>query len=194
MVEESIIPLFLKNKNMACDLTTGVAVRCKNSNGGLRKVYLATYGTLGTATLGSDDEITALSGSMVWFEYDLVGVANTYSETFANDADAGTATTTQTLTIQLPKLDARTSKELKLVLWGRPHICVEDVNGNQFIVGYENGVTASIDANSGGALTDLNGYILTLTGIEKDFAKFLGSDLATVCSAGSISAVQIADS
>ena len=175
-----------------CDLTTGVAIRCKNSNGGLRKVYLASFDSLGTATKDSDDAVTGFSGSPSWYEYDLVGSANTYSETFASNEDAGTSTSEQTLTIQLPKLDKRTSKELKLILWGRPHVVVEDNNGNQFVVGLENGVTGSIDAGTGGAMSDLNGYTLTLTGREKEFASFLTSALGSG-GYGSISSTQIAD-
>ena len=44
---------------MACLLTSGRALPCKSSVGGLKAVYFADYGTLGTTTIASG-EITAI--------------------------------------------------------------------------------------------------------------------------------------
>ncbi len=45
---------------MACLLTTGRKVPCKSAVGGIKSVYFADFGTLGTATIASG-KITAFS-------------------------------------------------------------------------------------------------------------------------------------
>jgi len=51
---------------MACTLTTGRKVPCKSAVGGLKTVYFADYGTLGTATI-TGGEVTALAGVLLYF-------------------------------------------------------------------------------------------------------------------------------
>ena len=65
--------------------------------------------------------------------------------------------------------------------FGRPHICVVDYNGNAMLVGLEHGaeVTGGTIV-TGTAMSDLSGYTLTLTGMERTPANFLGDTLAAV--------------
>jgi hypothetical protein len=65
--------------------------------------------------------------------------------------------------------------------YGRPHVIVEDNNGNFFLAGLEHGcdVTGGTIV-TGAAMGDLSGYTLTLTGMEKVPANFLGDSLSSV--------------
>ena len=47
---------------MACDLTKGRAVPCKDVVGGIYAVYFVDFGDLGTVTL-TNDEVTDISGT-----------------------------------------------------------------------------------------------------------------------------------
>jgi len=177
---------------MACDLTSGRAKACFDVVGGVKSVSFANYGTLGAITydVTDTDVITAFAGSPVFYQYDLKGSANTYTETITKDVNNGTSFYAQSLAIQLPKMDKETHKELKLLVWNSPHVVIEDYNGNNFVMGLENGadVTGGTIV-TGGARGDLNGYTLTLTAEEKIPANFLDSDIATA--GGSISATEI---
>ena len=163
---------------MACLLTSGRNLGCKTSNGGLKAVYFADYGTLGDSTIASG-EITAISGTPTFFQYDIKG--NSSLETTINSSrENGTTFYTQTLNLTLPILDKSTQEEIKILATARPHVAVEDYNGNFFLVGLKNGAeTTGGTIVSGAAMGDLSGFTLTLEGTEKDPAYFVTSTVVT---------------
>ena len=73
--------------------------------------------------------------------------------------------------------------------YGRPHVCVEDRNGNFFLCGLEHGmeVTGGSIA-TGTAFGDLSGYSLTLTGQELEPANFIAGGTSADPLAGMSSA------
>jgi hypothetical protein len=163
---------------MACLLTSGRKVACKSSVGGLKTVYFADYGTLGAATI-SNGEITALAGTPDWFQFDLKGTSTL--ETAINSArDNGTTFYESTLTLSLPYLDVATQEEIKLLSVGRPHIAVEDYNGNFFLVGLLNGGDVNGGSvSTGAAMGDLSGFSLTFVAQEKAPPYFVTSTVIT---------------
>lgn len=163
---------------MACLLTSGRALPCKSSVGGLKAVYFADYGTLGATTIASG-EITAIAGTPDFFKFDIKG--NSSLETTINSSrENGTTFYTQTLNLTLPVLDKATQEEIKLLATARPHVAIEDYNGNFFMVGLEHGaeVTGGTVV-SGAAMGDLSGFTLTLEGQETDPAYFVTSTVIT---------------
>ena len=177
---------------MACDLTTGRAKACFDNIGGVKAVYFSTD-ALGAITydITDTDVITTFAGTPEFFKFDLKGNANTYVETPTKDISNGTSFFDQVLTVQFPKLDKATHKELKLLVWASPTVVVQDYNDNYFVMGLEN----QCDANggsiaTGGARGDFAGYNLTMGAQEASPANFLDSDLAST--GATISAVQVA--
>lgn len=163
---------------MACALTTGRSLPCKSAVGGLKTVYFADYGTLGTATIASG-EITALAGTPTWYQFDIKG--NSSLETTVNSSrENGTTFYTQTLNLTLTYLDKGTQEEIKLLAAARPHIAIEDYNGNFFLVGLEHGaeVTGGTIV-SGAAMADLSGFTLTFEAMETAPAYFVTSTVIT---------------
>lgn len=163
---------------MACLLTTGRALGCKKSVGGLKAIYFADYGTLGAVT-ETAGEITAIAGTPDFFKYDIKG--NSSLETTINSSrENGTTFYTQTLNLTLPVLDKATQEEIKLLSSSRPHVAIEDYNGNFFLVGLEHGaeVTGGTIV-SGAAMGDLSGFTLTLEGQEVAPAPFVTSTVIT---------------
>jgi hypothetical protein len=160
---------------MSCDISLGRLEPCKNSVGGLKAVYFTNFGDIGAITYNvtETDVIDAVAGTPDAYKYDLKG-DSTYEEAINSDRNTGTTFFTQTLTLNLKKLTAKDHKELKLLIWGRTNVIVEDNNGNFFIAGLTRGMDVTGGSiSSGAALGDMSGYSLTLEGEEPLPANFL---------------------
>lgn len=148
---------------MACDITQGRPQGCKNSLGGNSKLYLFN-GIDDPFTITAGEATAVNAGLLNVFEYDLEGDGNTLVENMVPDRNTGTTVNTQTLTVVLKKIDAATSAELNLLAYGYPMAVVQDRNGTYHAIGIDDGIDFTIDSNTGGAKSDLNGY--TLTGVS----------------------------
>jgi hypothetical protein len=167
---------------MSCDISLGRLEPCKNSIGGLKAVYFVNFGDLGAITydVTNTDVIDAIAGDPDAHKYDLKG-DSTYEEAINSDRTTGTTFFTQTLTLNLKKLSVKDHKELKLLIWGRTNVIVEDNNGNFFIAGLTRGMDVTGGSiTTGAALGDMSGYSLTLEGEEPVPANFLGDTLDNV--------------
>ena len=172
---------------MACLISSGRKIPCKSAVGGIKNIFFADFGTLGTATIAAG-EITAFSGSPVWFQFDIKNTATTMETAITSSRDNGTTFYDTTLSMTLTFQDKATQEQLKLLAVARPHVCVEDYNGNYFVVGLLNGG----DVNggtivTGGAMGDLTGYTLTVNAQEVNPPFFVTSTVIT----DDASAVQI---
>tara|TARA_B100000900_G_scaffold350883_1_gene317658 strand:+ start:13620 stop:14198 length:579 start_codon:yes stop_codon:yes gene_type:complete len=163
---------------MACTLTLGRKEPCKDVVGGIKNVYFVDFGGLGTVTQTAD-EITNMTGdgsnNLTAFKYELKG-ANSFEQTVTASRENGTVFYEQTLNINLKKLSKEDNQELKILAYGRPHVAVEDYNGNVFMMGLEHGADVSGGTiTTGAAMGDLSGYTLTLTAQEREPANFMNS-------------------
>jgi len=162
---------------MACDLTRGRKEPCKDVVGGLRAVYFTDFGDYGTVTQ-TDDEITDMSGTFTAFKYELKGNSS-FEQAITSSRENGTTFFEQTLNLTLKKLSKEDHKELKLLAFGRPHVAVEDYNGNVFVMGLEHGAEVTGGTiSTGAAMGDLSGYTLTLSAQELKPANFVDSPTA----------------
>jgi len=162
---------------MSCTLSEGRKEPCKSVVGGIRKVYFTDFGGYGTVTQ-TNDEITDMSGTFTAFEYELKGNSS-FEQTITSSRENGTTFFEQTLNLTLKKLSKESNKELKLLAYGRPHVAVEDYNGNVFVMGLEHGAEVSGGTIvTGAAMGDLSGYTLTLTAQELLPANFVDSPTA----------------
>ena len=174
---------------MACSVTNGRKIPCKSSVGGIRNIFFAPYSDVTAALQPDGTGLITLNDSEEFFKYEVKG--NSSLETaITSSRENGTTFFEQTLNLTFTKLDKATHKELKLMAYGRPHIFVEDYNGNIFVMGLLHGaeVTGGTIV-TGAAMGDLSGYTLTLSAQEQVPANFLD---ATLASAGvTVSATQI---
>jgi len=162
---------------MACDLTRGRKEPCKDVVGGLRAVYFTDFGDFGTVTQ-TGDEITNMSGTFTAFKYEVKGNSS-FEQTITSSRENGTTFFEQTLNLTLHKLSKEDHAEIKLLAFGRPHVAVEDYNGNVFVMGLEHGADVSGGTIvTGAAMGDLSGYTLTLTGQELKPANFVANPTA----------------
>lgn len=167
---------------MACDISRGRLEPCKESVGGINAVYFVNYGDIASASVTYDvtdtDVITSVGTAVDAYKFDVRG-ASTYTENIQSSRENGTTAFEQVLELQLKKLTKEDHKTIKLLSYGRPHIVIEDNNGNLFLSGLEHGMEVTGGTIvSGAAMGDMSGYTLTFTGMEKVPANFIDSDLA----------------
>ena len=168
---------------MACDIAKGRKEPCKDVVGGIKNLYFVNYGDLGTVSITDDatgEEITNITGytgdvagDLTCYKYEVKGNSS-LEQTVNSSRENGTTFYEQTLNVTLKKLSKLDNKELKLMAYGRPHVVVEDYNGNYMMVGLEHGADVSGGTVvTGAAMGDLSGYTLTLTAMETRPAVFM---------------------
>lgn len=167
---------------MACTLTRGRAVPCADVVGGLKNVYFVDFGKLGTITK-TDEEITNMTGDssndLTAYKYELKGNSS-FEQNITSSRENGTTFFEQTLNLTLTKLTKEDNKEIRLLAAARPHIAVEDYNGNVFMMGLEHGceVTGGT-VSTGAAMGDASAYTLTFGANEREVANFINVDITS---------------
>ena len=158
---------------MACDLTKGRKEPCKDVVGGIKAVYFIDFGDITIAYDSTNTDVIDDLGAVTAYEYEVKGNSS-FEQTVNASRENGTVFYEQTLNLTLKKLTKEDHKELKLLAYGRPHVVVQDYNGNAFLMGALNGADVSGGTIvTGAAMGDLSGYTLTFTGQEKTPANFL---------------------
>ena len=169
---------------MACNLTKGLAVDCKDQIGGLKKIFFvesycsnirasATFASspnelqMDTAGFASWDIFA--DGAVDVFQYDLRPNLSSMTVNINSDPATGTTFFEQTLSLSLQKLSVAQTNELKLISYNRSQIFVLDNNDNVFLLGMDNGCDISGGtAVTGAAKGDMSGFTLELRAEEKD--------------------------
>ncbi len=153
---------------MACELTAGFLLDCKDSIGGIKAIYLQQHEDFlsGVTIDPSTEEISALPEVDV-YKYICPKHTGSFTEEVASSVENGTIFYTQTVTATFFKLNALRRKQLELVAKNRLVVFVQDNNDNIWMIGKADGaeVTAMTTA-TGVAKGDLNGYTITFTAEE----------------------------
>jgi hypothetical protein len=153
---------------MACELTAGFALDCKEGVGGIKAIYiqqLADFQTDVVVDAGSE-EISSLPEATI-YQYTLPKHTGSFTEEVASSVENGTIFYTQTVTATFFKLTAARRKQLELIAKNRLVVFVLDNNDNIWMIGKVDGaeVTAMSTA-TGTAKGDLNGTTITFTAEE----------------------------
>ena len=161
---------------MACDISAGRTLPCKDSVGGLKSVYFINYDSSVSISVEAGDTVnsaTSWAATADLYEYELKGNSS-LTQNIQSSRENGTTAFEQVLELTLPKLSKEDNYQIKLLSFGRPHVVVEDYNGNFWLVGREHGadVTGGTIV-TGAAMGDLSGYTITLTGMERTPANFV---------------------
>jgi len=153
---------------MACELTAGFQLDCKDTIGGIKAIYLQQHSLFlsGVTIDAGSEEVSALPEEDV-YKYICPKHTGSFSEEVASSVENGTIYYTQTVTATFFKLTAPRRKQLELVAKNRLVVFVQDNNDNIWMVGRMDGaeVTAMTTA-TGVAKGDLNGYTITFTAEE----------------------------
>lgn len=153
---------------MACELTAGFALDCKEGVGGIKAIFLQQLVDFqsGVTVDATSEEIDGLPTASV-YQYTLPKHTGSFTEEVQSSVENGTIFYTQTVTATFFKLTAARRKQLELVAKNRLVVFVQDNNNNIWMVGKVDGaeVTAASTA-TGTAKGDLNGYTITFTAEE----------------------------
>ena len=175
---------------MACEIAAGRLEPCKDSVGGLNAIYFVNFTDLNPTYVqdvdGDTDEIDTVEAGTNAYKYEIKGTS-TFTQNIQSDRATGTTAFEQVLEVTLKKLTVSDHKAIKLLSYGRPQVIVEDYNGNFFLAGLEHGMDVTGGTVvTGGAMNELSGYTLTLTGMEKKPANFIENTANTLVDAGFI--------
>lgn len=163
---------------MACKTQKSRKLACKDQRGGIKnKVIFANWAEYGFVVVNQKIADLPVSLTEV-FAWEVKGTPNKLDENITVSEDNGTKEVAQTLNLVFPKLDADTEVELDAMAAGRTIAFVPDYNGNWKVVGIDSGLTtATANASTGGAGTDLSGYTLNLAAKDSKYAPFLDPSL-----------------
>lgn len=157
---------------MACDITSGFSLACRDNVGGIKNVYILS-GSVSTIT-ASSGAISDLNGSGVFYKFELTRNTGDFTETPTISLENGTVFYSQVVNIALHKLQASIRNQVK-VLAQNPDLklVIETNNGSDdnvgqfFYVGRYRGATMTGGTGATGtALSDANQYSMTFEAQE----------------------------
>jgi len=176
---------------MACDITSGFSLACRDNSGGIKNIYILS-GSTPAVTEASEGLISDLSGSGVFYKFELTKNTGDFTETPTVSLENGTIFYDQIVNVAFHKLQSSIRNQVK-VLAQNPDlkIVVETNNGVEtpytgryFYVGNRRGASLSGGAGATGtAFGDANQYALTFQGLEVEPAEEIQSADGTLADA-----------
>jgi hypothetical protein len=173
---------------MACDITSGFTLGCRDNSGGIKNVYILS-GSITSIAEASEGLISGITGSGTYYKFELTRQTGDFTETPTPSLEAGTVFYQQDLNVAFHKLQSSIRNQVK-VLAQNPDlsIIVETNNGSEspytgryFLMGRYRGVSLSAgSATSGTAFADANQYALTFSGQEPEPADEIQTSDGTV--------------
>ena len=161
-----------------CVLTEGIPLACLESTGGVKNVYIGAYSDATTFTYAVDDSIDTVASTETFYTFKFRPQTAGYTEELTKSVENGTTFWTQALTMIFHKMDAAKRNNILLLASTSMHVIVQTQNGEYWWLGLANGAEVTTTTTSAGtAYGDLNGYNLTVTGLEPVSAHLL-SDAA----------------
>ncbi len=153
---------------MACNLTQGFTLDCKDAVGGIKSIHLIDFASTGfTVSGGEVTATTVVSGSV--YTYELPKGVGSMTTTTNVSQENGTVFNQTDIVARLRKLSTTKRNELKLLAQNRVFCIVKDNNDNYWLAGNEYGCDiTSMTAESGTAMGDVQGYNFTLSAIETE--------------------------
>lgn len=156
------------------EIINGYNRKCKDSVGGVRKVWLCKYVKYSRSQILTDGNILVLFPDTFIYSFHSVEASNA-SETMEQAEGGKFYNQSISLTFQ-----GANPKEIELLQNIDFRILYLDNNGIYKIFGLRNGMEAgTITYETGGAKSSLNGFKITFTGKEKEESVFV-LDLETV--------------
>ena len=167
---------------MACNLTAGIQLSCRDNVGGIATAYITDFTNIASITKSTGDTITAISGSGTFYEFQLIRTSSQYTETVNASLENGTVFYTQELVTYFAKLSQDKRNILKTLAQSpRLAVVIVDNNGDSFYLGETYGMFVSAGTSvTGKALGDANGYNITFQALEQNPMNELAGTLASV--------------
>jgi hypothetical protein len=167
---------------MACNLTAGIQLGCRDNTGGLATMWITDYTNVTSITSSTGDTITALSGTGTFYEFQLIRTSSQLTETVNASLENGTVFYQGEIVTYFSKLGQDKRNILKTLAQSqRLAIVVEDNNGQYFLCGQTYGSFISAGTSvSGKALGDAAGYNMTFQYLEPNPMNQLSGSLSSI--------------
>ena len=152
---------------MACNLTQGRIIDCRNSTGGISEVLIANFGdiTIDTVLAGVLTAITPTAAT--FYRYSLEKENGSLIETQTGSLENGTNFYDSVLDFNTKNLSASENEELTLLDQAQLFVIVKDMNEKYWTVGaYYAADKLTGTAVTGAAFGDHNGYTYSITAKE----------------------------
>jgi hypothetical protein len=180
-----------------CYISSGVDLGCSDGIGGIKSIWvLGASGATApdvtaVAVTGTTGPITGITGSGVWYNFELKRNTSSLSQNTTKNFENGTIYWEQVLTAVLFKYDQ--DKRNQLLVLGQndqTQIIAIDQNDTQYYLGQVNGLYLSGgSAATGTAFGDRNGFELIFTGQEAEPANVISGVLSSIFTAGGFGSV-----
>jgi hypothetical protein len=166
---------------MACAIVSGYSLDCKDTVGGIKKIYVTELANVTAVTENASGFVTSITkaAGKKYFTYELEPRGqNNFTQAIQSDATVGTVAYEQTLTVNFVKLKYETQATLQNLIKNRLSVIIETKDGTYWLFGKDNGLEVTGgNANSGQAMNEFQGYTLTLSGMEKNLANEVSSSI-----------------
>lgn len=163
---------------MSCFITSGAALGCSDSIGGVKKIYVAGQsGYTSGYTYNADSAITGAtdSGDVTYYGFELKRNTSSLVQNTTKNYENGTVYWEQVLTAVLYKYDQDKRNQLKVLGQNdNLQILVIDQNDVVYVMGQVNySYLSGGSASTGLALGDRNGFEMIFTAQENEPARVL---------------------
>lgn len=167
---------------MSCNLTSGIALGCRDNVGGLKTLYITDYCNIASITQSTGDTITQISGTGEFYCFALIRTTSQHTETVNASLENATVFYQGETVTYFAKLEQAKRNILKTLAQSqRLALVIEDNNGNYFFLGQTYGCYISAGTSqTGKSLGDAAGYNLTFQYMEPNPMNQLSGDLASV--------------
>jgi hypothetical protein len=156
---------------MACDITAGFSLGCRDNAGGIKTLYILS-GSVTTLTEVSG-EITDIDGTGIFYQFDLTRGTSDFTETINGSTENGTVFYESTVNAVFLKMQSSLRNQMKVLAQNPDLKLVVETNnagteGDKFFyVGEVYGAQLNGgQGQTGTAIGDANGYTLTFTAQE----------------------------
>lgn len=158
---------------MACNITSGITLDCRDNQGGIEYIYIAngTGNSTGlTSTGGTVSAWPGITQSSAWFKFEVPKQTSSITETITTSEENGTVFYDQQVSVSFTKMEREKRNQIELLARNRKlAVVVKDANGTFWSIGLTRGAhLLSGSSLSGAAYGDRNGYDLVFQGLEPD--------------------------
>lgn len=146
---------------MACALTQSLSLDCRDSNGGVKKIYVANWTSAWAFTVTTGTVTASTSGAPTFYGYEQEIETANFTEAIQANRVNNSLFYEQDVTAVLYKGAATKRNELYLLAQSRLFVIVRDENDKYWLVGRQRGAMLEPSTfNTGTARGDRNGYEL----------------------------------
>mgnify|MGYP005987885425 CR=1 FL=1 len=161
---------------MACNLSSGYSIPCRDSVGGIKNWYILS-GSVSSYAEASTGLVSGISGSGVFYKFEQQKENGSLNEEVTANLQNGSVYYTQNAEIVLHKLQASIRNQVATMAKNTELLVVAETqngldssdsySGRYFLMGRYNGAALTAGAGSSGtAFADQSGYNVTLTAME----------------------------